>query len=974
MPKFVIKDRWRTLWQSRRNDVRALSVVALLFVSFFLPLFCASKFFVINDAFVYSYPLRTVAWQTLRHGALPLWTTLILAGYPMLSMAQIGWAYPLTWGYLFLPGYWAEEIFVLAPFILFPAFSYAYVREIGRSHTASLLAALTFGYSGAMVSALSCIGLHTNALMWLPLVLIAIERSQRSRFVNCLLGATAAYSMSVLTGYAQGFVIAGLLTLVYGLFKVLAARTLGEEKQDRRFSLRSWERWKPLVVVVVAIAISGGLAAFQILETLSAQRCSIRSSLTYDSFTSQSLSPRGAVASFLAPLHHVVDTTAYVAPLSFILVLSGLGLLLRKRFRDPRLLFWAAVALVAFVLMFGKYNPLYRLIYHLPVLNLFRAPARHAFELAFALGVLTAYGWDAAEQHFRQTHRNGQSPQRRHTTSAVLILLALALAVGLLWRFDLGRVALTVQERFYGPAPYPERRYLLWKVLFSSLTVLLTWCIWRIGSHAWRSWLQLCVIALACLVEPALFASRFWWPGAKSASRFTTVSEVSRYLKAYPPEQNRIYTRTSLWWEEYATNPRLEPANLSMLQGLHNVAGYEPLILDRYSRALGNAFLDGVTTRPGYPVDKSLLESQSHVLDILNTSFVVSYSDLSIEPNRRIDKEGIKFRAQNPDLTIEPGETTTLPRVAADSDSLSLVTTLSNSADLPDGTVVAKVRLFTTTGRIIEREILAGRDTAEWAHERPDVISQIRHRLAPIFDSHSTDYNGTDFPYYRYWTTLKFGERLRVEHIEIVNISKQASLTLWKATLYDSATRFSMPLPHYDLSKWQPVYDQDDVIILRNKNALPRLWLVAKAEAVDGEEALRRIRGASEHPFDPRTTALLEIRPENLPALPAGPISANATARLVSYEDNRLVVDTAADSATVLVLSEINYPGWVATVDGRKAPIHATDFLLRGVVLSAGSHRVEMRYTAPAARNGAIISVFSLLLISGIAVYFGHLF
>ena len=246
---------------------------------------------------------------------------------------------------------------------------------------------------------------------------------------------------------------------------------------------------------------------------------------------------------------------------------------------------------------------------------------------------------------------------------------------------------------------------------------------------------------------------------------------------------------------------------------------------------------------------------------------------------------------------------------------------------------------------------------------------ELRNRLAPLFDSHPTDYNGTDFLYYRYWTRLPLGDRFRVERIEIVNVSKEAWLTLWRATLYDSATRFSMPLPHYDLNKWQPVYDQDNVIILRNKNVLPRVWLVAEAEAVDGEEALRRIRGESERPFDPSRTALLEIRPENLPALTGGAISASATAKLVSYEDNRLVVDTRANSASVLVLSEINYPGWVATIDRAKAPIHATDFLLRGVVLPAGEHRLEMRYTAPAARNGAIISVFSLFVMGGLAIH-----
>jgi uncharacterized membrane protein YfhO len=113
----------------------------------------------------------------------------------------------------------------------------------------------------------------------------------------------------------------------------------------------------------------------------------------------------------------------------------------------------------------------------------------------------------------------------------------------------------------------------------------------------------------------------------------------------------------------------------------------------------------------------------------------------------------------------------------------------------------------------------------------------------------------------------------------------------------------------------------------------------------------------------------LEIQPRYLPALPGGPISFDASARVVIYESNQLVIETAADTASVLVVSEINYPGWTATVDGEKAQIHAADFLLRGIVLPAGSHRIEMRYTAPAARNGAMISILTVLLIGGLTVY-----
>jgi len=148
-----------------------------------------------------------------------------------------------------------------------------------------------------------------------------------------------------------------------------------------------------------------------------------------------------------------------------------------------------------------------------------------------------------------------------------------------------------------------------------------------------------------------------------------------------------------------------------------------------------------------------------------------------------------------------------------------------------------------------------------------------------------------------------------------------------------------------------------------------RAWLVAEAEAVDGEEALRRIRGESGIDFDPRRTALLEVRPEDLPQLPGGVVAPNSSARITRYEANRLQIETNAPTATVLVVSEIFYPGWVATIDGQPARINVADYLLRGIALPAGQHHVEMHYAAPAARTGAIVTGFTLCLIAGLGIY-----
>src|ERR1041384_8406365 len=131
--------RLNVWWHVRRADVAALACIALVFCAAFGWALVRGKFLIGGDVFFYTYPLRTVAWRMIRHGELPLWTPYVLSGFPLLSMAQVAVGYPLTWGYLFLPGTWAEQIYVLAPFLLAPAFTYAYAREIGRSRLASLL-------------------------------------------------------------------------------------------------------------------------------------------------------------------------------------------------------------------------------------------------------------------------------------------------------------------------------------------------------------------------------------------------------------------------------------------------------------------------------------------------------------------------------------------------------------------------------------------------------------------------------------------------------------------------------------------------------------------------------------------------------------------------------------------------------------------------------------------------------------------
>src|ERR1700730_19336188 len=75
-------------------------------------------------------------------------------------------------------------------------------------------------------------------------------------------------------------------------------------------------------------------------------------------------------------------------------MLAIVSLLLKP---DSRTKFWAVVVLVCLALAFGRFLPLnlYKLVYYVPVLNLFRVPARHLMEVEFALAVLAGRGLTA---------------------------------------------------------------------------------------------------------------------------------------------------------------------------------------------------------------------------------------------------------------------------------------------------------------------------------------------------------------------------------------------------------------------------------------------------------------------------------------------------------------------------------------------------------------------------------------------------
>jgi hypothetical protein len=171
----------------------------------------------------------------------------------------------------------------------------------------------------------------------------------------------------------------------------------------------------------------------------------------------------------------------------------------------------------------------------------------------------------------------------------------------------------------------------------------------------------------------------------------------------------------------------------------------------------------------------------------------------------------------------------------------------------------------------------------------------------------------------------------------------------------------------HDGTRWQFVEelrrDEDDpdtyYTLFRNTRALPRAWCASRVVPADRDGALAAIHtgklpDGSE--FDPRRDALID--PELQPA-PYANATADAHVRFDATRPQRF--DVSATSACVLVISEVDYPWWRASLDGDAAKLFQVDHALIGVNVPAGSHTVELWLQPVSLWIGGVISGLGVL-------------
>lgn len=982
-------------------------LVALLYLLFGLLFYHAlalqGRILMDFDSFTYFYPNESYAARSLQAGHIPLWNPYLWAGAPFLANIQTALFYPPNLLFVFMSVPQAYAVL-----LVFHAWLGAFsMYALGRSmlwldRPAALIAGLAFGFSGFITAQAGHLNqMQAAALLPLALLLVNVTLVKRSMLAGLL--AALVIALQLLAGHTQEWYLSMVVlaafvayTLVIQFGAVLLARIgCGPLKGDELclseddpglnqilHQVHTPTKSRQMRRGLLALAVGGGffaamlvlallLAAVQLLPTLELQGLSIRSSgLTYQEASSFSLLPSELLRGLL-PLwgDEHPESNEWIGYAGIIpLALAALAVVVRPRNRFT--IFFALLAFASLFLALGEWNPFYPFFYKLiPGLNLFRVPARWLLVWTLGLAGLAGIGASVFMTGL------GLADRFKRLRMVQLRLVALAALAGLGIAFVWYTLHTTPPFAQLIIPHSPTR--VIWAVVgvFAAGIVLLgiAWTPNRV-----LSWCLVVAVALE------LGSAGQTLP----VNRITNLPEAYSSLRSAPaflltqPQPYRVLSITNNTFDpgdlpelrklltgtlpseavyEYivaAKSKETLAPNVPLLYGIPSIDGYDGgvLPLRRYVEFKQLLVPPDRNTPDGRLREQLTKIPPQNLLALFGVDYVLMdkiadpwvdgvYYDLGLTQD---------LNAANPRVTLP-----SLPRF--DSTSIGVISYLSGTNTVEDGTTVATLNITDMNGRMASYPLRAGMETAEGHYAKGTTA----HKQAKVAAPWSGDPQGSNYigliklpaPSYPLSITLQS------------NLPAGADFVLRGMSLIDDRLPASESVSI--IPEMRVVHSGD--VKIYERSGTGRAFLVPAVQVVDDDDAAIRALGSPS--FNPESRAI--VTKQDLPptvaaqmnaegllsggsALPQSPVG---TVQIRSYQPERVILHVQNTAPAVLVLNDTFYPGWKAQVDGHDATAWRVNYLYRGLDLPAGSHEVVYTYDPPMFNLGAQISAFSLFLL-----------
>jgi len=559
------------------------------------------------------YPWRILVVESLKNRTLPLWNPFYFGGMPLLANFQSATFSWVNLFFFFLPAIKAWSIGVIIQPLLTVFFTFLFLRHLKINKIASLLGGIVFAFSGFSLMWLEY-NVHGHTAMWLPLLLLVVDRIVEDRKIKWVLGGSLFLALSIFAGYPQIVFYSLTATGFYAVFRLFGV----------------WHKQKSFKKIIQSLLLLGSfvvlgvlLSAVQWLPGYETMRLSVREIDPIASLSSGGFLPWQNLVTFLAPDFFGNPATynfwgkpwydnfaLYVGILPLILV--SLAIFGRKGKET-----WFFIFLAIFALLLALPTPLGKWIANLGLYGVKSISARIIFLLDFSLAILAAFGLDwiingsCRSTAPRVTHSLASGgprvglPVSRHPSVLIIIFIPLFFLIVFLglWGFVLLAGKFFPQAIWLLNLPVAKRNLILPSLLFGASGLLLIIFIY------WRRLRWLVIWGLFLLVVFDLF--RFGW----------------KYLSFSKPDLVFPTTPVIEFLQKQPKPFRVEfgeaiPQNMWMPYSLESAAGYDAMAPLRFTQFLG-AVRTGRADTP-YGRVAQVENYDSKLFDLLNIKYVLA--------------------------------------------------------------------------------------------------------------------------------------------------------------------------------------------------------------------------------------------------------------------------------------------------------------------------------------------------------------
>ncbi len=358
-------------------------------------------------------------------GILPNWWPAYNSGYPI-SLTLDGFLNPIFILTLkFLPPFLANNIIIFVFFVLNGLSLYALCRALKLSRLGSLIAAISYAFSGVIIQHTPVTSINT-LMLFLPLSFLCCLKIFQGRTKWFWLWLPLLI-YSWIGGWSEMIVYALVASGFFAIYLFI------KNRKSENFSYR------PLILFFGAVVLSVIILLPWFLSVLHFVSFSNRSG-------GVNLEVAGGLPNGLSELIHVfyphlfvfygeilpyipifADFHLYIGTLPLLLVLASL--FIKNKKGKEYLIFFLALA-AGSILMTINRSPLFWLFHQIPVLKWFGGYWKWNFIIVFSLAILAGYGMD----NIRDFFRNRSS---KYIISALWILMLAALiGVAIITAFD----------------------------------------------------------------------------------------------------------------------------------------------------------------------------------------------------------------------------------------------------------------------------------------------------------------------------------------------------------------------------------------------------------------------------------------------------------------------------------------------------------------------------------------------------------